>query len=872
MKFFKVLTILIILLTLVSCDNTHSSNPDVSKVPPVYQGMSVSQSLETLSNEGSFLMAQAFKTDLGINDNIPTLDIPEQENLVYYANRNEEIFVSVRLFNPEGHVILRFTLNGVIYQSFQFESGSNSQLLVIKVNSGNISGVKELTIDEIKYLENGTNTLRDAIFDGDKTIKIGVSYSSEVVATLVSQVVGSTHFQIEITIIDTDHLTVTYKNLPVFYLFDGTKIVYTKTLNVGANRIDYNNIHPNLTYEYAVATTYDLLDGIGKQSKISLKNSMTPQAIVDIKDVVSTQNSISFELETHDPRHVGQVTAIELYQGETLIESLTDLNTRIFNNLLVNNAYEIKVTYAYDLNDGNGIKHSNELYLAHTLPQKITINAISLLNTTVLKVGEEAILRLNIDNPSNANIKSFVINSQEHEYQKVNQTTYYVYVPIQTSSDELIVEFTGTTHTLSNKVYTNDLSQTFVYTLNILENMVVSKIYNQNENIIALDQLSNQVFIQFENVIFSNIESIVISYAIGGARVSKTYASSEISIIDEYTIGLEWRGETHFSNLSFTSIVYLESLMFEYNEVEITENFQDVSGVFYILHEQQKRFISSRLDFENIENGYYYVLLNDIDLSLKLWNSFEFHGVIDGNGYSIMNMQIVLNTQNTTPIYSGLFSDFTGKIKHVNLENIVVSINTNGIVYFGALVAYATGSNATYIDSVVEISNVSITGTINIKSSDSISSGGILGGAIYTKIFIENTFVDINTTYHTNYLNAGGFFGSGFGVGHTFSLKHSLLCSNTQITALYEPASFGMMHAHESSENSAYKTLNNHLCAHAQTTINNNNFNTDMSILESETLNNARFYIDTLYWDVNIWHVYDVDMLNKVYPKLKQRA
>jgi len=73
-------------------------------------------------------------------------------------------------------------------------------------------------------------------------------------------------------------------------------------------------------------------------------------------DIVPTQESIEFSITVADIDEVGMITAIELYQGETLIEALTDISLREFTGLLSNNEYKSKVTYTYDLNDGAGVR------------------------------------------------------------------------------------------------------------------------------------------------------------------------------------------------------------------------------------------------------------------------------------------------------------------------------------------------------------------------------------------------------------------------------------------------------------------------------------------------------------------------------------
>ena len=278
---------------------------------PIYQGMDVASVNNT---KASFPLAfRSYRETTftsGLDDEIPTIDFPEQPDLTYYANPNEEIIVRVYLTNPDDQVILRFKLNGVIYQSFEFQEGSNSELLIVKVNSGSVSGIQELTIDEIKYVENVSNDIKDAVFEGDRTIHMGVTYQHRLEALVSNEVITATSYQSTITITDTDNLISVYENPPVFYLFDGSSIVYTQTLNVGSNTIKYQQLKTDLSFEYAIAMTYDLLDGEGVNAYIALQNIKRTEKIVEITSVTSTQTSLVFELNINDQENVGAVTAI----------------------------------------------------------------------------------------------------------------------------------------------------------------------------------------------------------------------------------------------------------------------------------------------------------------------------------------------------------------------------------------------------------------------------------------------------------------------------------------------------------------------------------------------------------------------------------
>jgi len=186
---------------------------------------------------------------------------------------------------------------------------------------------------------------------------MGVTYQHPIEAFIVSEVITSTSYTLTMTIKDTDDLMNVYENPMVFYLFDGVSIIYTQSLNVEYNTIEFPYLNPSTTYEYAIASTYDLLDGFSLRSFIAAQARFTTKDIVTIDSVFPLQDSISFELTINDARKVGFLSAIELYQNETLIESLTDLNVRKFENLQSNTEYTIKVTYRYDLNEGNGEKN-----------------------------------------------------------------------------------------------------------------------------------------------------------------------------------------------------------------------------------------------------------------------------------------------------------------------------------------------------------------------------------------------------------------------------------------------------------------------------------------------------------------------------------
>ena len=111
------------------------------------------------------------------DDNLPTIEEKVESTLqvissadkIYYADKNQDIYITIKLSNPDSYEIMSFTLNGNKYSSYMFEQGSDMENLILKHNVGNAAGIVDYTIDAIKYID-GTD-IKDVIMDGDKTVK-----------------------------------------------------------------------------------------------------------------------------------------------------------------------------------------------------------------------------------------------------------------------------------------------------------------------------------------------------------------------------------------------------------------------------------------------------------------------------------------------------------------------------------------------------------------------------------------------------------------------------------------------------------------------------------------------------------------------------
>jgi hypothetical protein len=81
----------------------------------------------------------------------------------------------------------------------------------------------------------------------------------------------------------------------------------------------------------------------------------------------TSNTSIGFDISVVDEDNAGAITKIELLHGNEAPVLATDLNARVFEGLLSNNGYVVRVTYTYDLNDGKGEQTIVTMSMARTV-------------------------------------------------------------------------------------------------------------------------------------------------------------------------------------------------------------------------------------------------------------------------------------------------------------------------------------------------------------------------------------------------------------------------------------------------------------------------------------------------------------------------
>jgi hypothetical protein len=714
----------LVLLFISGCNNT--TNGEVGQVP-VYQGMTISSSSDVLSSSFNDAILTSlnfnYNQDMSIEDAInEEIDTTTSDEVQYFAARNQDVFITVQLENPDSQVILRFTLNGTIYQSYQFQEGSDSENLILKVNAGDISGIKEFTIDEIKYIENVTNETKDAVIDGNQTVKLGVTYETVPSATIDSLDIHATSISFSVNVSDEIGLIEKSGNTLKAYLYDGNDIVRTIDLVVGSNVVVFDKLAIDSEYEYAIAAVYDALDGIGKRVAILSQETIQTEKIMNISVSNQTQSTIEFILDITDTDEVGAISAIELFQGETLVEVLTDLNIREFTGLLSNNEYTIKVTYIYDLNDGVG-------------SQTLTINQAA---TTLAKAAPEVV----IDNvvPTQDSLTFDITVTDANEVGAITAIELYqAETLIEALTDLSVRTFTNL---LSNNEYT--IKVTYTYDLNdgLGEQELITR-----ETMTTLAKATPEVVL--ENVIPTKYS---VKFDI---KVADSDNVGEIIAIELY------QGETLIDALNDLNVREFTGLLSNNAyQIKVTYTY-DLNDGFGYRFDFIAITISTKLinGDGSVDNPYqietvadlnvlrqypnlHYVLKNDIDLIGLDWVPIPyFSGVFNGEGYQIKNMNI-------TEYYRGVgfFGSNSGVIKNVGIVDFEINILYEDHLFVGGLV----GENNGTLLNTFSIGNIKADSMLSGKSMTVwLNAGGLVGSN--SNAFIYDSYSSVEIVVENKY-------------------------------------------------------------------------------------------------------------------------
>ncbi|MDY0277902.1 MAG: GLUG motif-containing protein [Acholeplasma sp.] len=596
-------------------------------------------------------------------------------------------------------------------------------------------------------------------------------YTTKTITTLAKEVPtlevlakSSTQAQVqfEIAVIDNDQVG----SIHTIKLYKAG-VIQDKVALQGANGFfTFSDLLSNNEYEVKVTYTYNLNDGLGSKTlekTLMLRTLTKAVPTVDIFDVSSSQDSIMFDIEVLDNDQVGRISAIELFKATKLAQSYDMSYSEhpdqfVFSDLLSNTEYTIRVTYTYDLNDGSGEQLLITSYKFPTLAEEVTITEISILNTTYPKIGEEIHIRVMLDNPSNLVIRTFIVNGKSISVVGGNVQTSAIikFIPVDFAGGVYEIRIDAITYKSFDKDLRQNISSEFSDNIIVLGEIKAVRLYNENSNIISLDQPNNYIYLELDNPTGYTLSKMTLVSSMFGEMV---YIENEITKIDDNTFGVEWRGYSNIVSYSIT----LKNIEYGISgQEQSSKSFSNIESVFTNVYELAHRTIENKEQLKNLQDGYIYELTNDIDLIKEKWIPYDFNGVIFGNGFSIKNMSIVFENESNLYQPYGLFSTFSGVINGVKIIDIYMSIKTIGDVYAGAFAGYA---------GYASIENCSVTGIIIVDANG--ITGGLVGQGSTVTITNSNNSGSVSGNYNT-----GGLVGNSNTVTITNSYNSGSVSGN----------------------------------------------------------------------------------------------
>ena len=571
--------------------NTSSSTNDI---PPVYKGMFASRKAQQQSNSKNLDLDNQNYLDKELSQISSSTEIPTQNNISYYANPEEDIIIRISLFNPDNQVILRFSLNKVVYQSYEFQKGSNSENLYIFIRTSKDSGVHDLTIDEIKFVENTTNIIKDAIFEADTTIKIAVRYSNGVEITKRNEEIGFTEFNLNLTVIDKNNFTEIYNNKPTLYLFEESKSIhiYTKVLDLGDNLIEINDLKPKQKYEYSILMTVNYLDGLGNKLDNILSDGFETKAPLKVEIEKVDLDNITFNVLKQSEHLIYEIVDIKLFEGKTSMLIAENINVGLVENLEPDTQYKLQLNYKITLN--NQIFNLIEEVTFTTKAYKISELYLNLqnINNIMLKIYNNIPELVFFDLEGNSN--KFYLS--KNDYTPVKFDLNFFPVILEKRGNFIFIKL-ASSYELSNNKY----GVTSTYEANLIYLIIDIR----DGKIHAIDSADNSLNTQYKNDLEELFNRLSVENTLTWRSLHLLYVQSDSPFFNNNQYVIE---STDGNSLYYFNYQKIKSFRFLNNNFSFSETpvlnkqesyayhyFDRISGIYYYKNDLTNSFVGYNL-------------------------------------------------------------------------------------------------------------------------------------------------------------------------------------------------------------------------------------------------------------------------------------
>lgn len=160
------------------------------------------------------------------------------------------------------------------------------------------------------------------------------------------------------------------------------------------NYYEFTDLLSDNKYVLAVKHVYNLDDGKGTihaSETFTFSTLAKETPFVEFIAVIPLLESVSFDLDIWDYDYTGHVKLVNLYLGDTLVDTHVFVigeewaDAIVFTDLYTDSAYTLEVEYVYDLNDGVGVQtlfFTHEFNTLKMPPPSVKFSTITMESTS----------------------------------------------------------------------------------------------------------------------------------------------------------------------------------------------------------------------------------------------------------------------------------------------------------------------------------------------------------------------------------------------------------------------------------------------------------------------------------------------------------
>ena len=415
----------------------------------------------------------------------------------------------------------------------------------------------------------------------------------------------------------------------------------------------------------------------------------------------STAEAIDVTVTKYDIDSILKLNKLSIYKGNTLVNIVESFNDLLISNLESNTVYRFVLEYEYDLNNGDGshVETVEEVY--STLAYNVSVSGFAVLNETAVKTNEEVNIRVYLENRSKVRVSYLIVNNEKLQLSGgdgYNNLVFVLRAPNKSGVMNINIQKMGY---ILNGIEVEQL----VEGENTLQIPVLSRL-----DIISVSTVNG--FSMYKNygghgfvVEIDNPEGFTINQLyIGSSTYKENSTIFEVVHITDNILYFDPRIDIH-DFLQTRCII--NGLVYTDDNGNIVE--RKYSSIFplditvldrdYILYTLPTHVISKPEDLLNVQEGQYYELSNDIDMSGYNWVPLG-NVYVDGKGHTIKNLTYVYEDEYSSGITS---ASIGGTFSNVYFQNVYFSIESKRQV---DITLFQTDN----------FENLLISGNINVKT------------------------------------------------------------------------------------------------------------------------------------------------------------